>query len=219
MTGQTYTFISEFDYAVEELRTAYDLSMLLDSTILIIRTSRNLGNAYWGLGLYDKALDYYYISLDASNKVRVGSSSVTSANVQVNWTIGSDARIKKNISEDVEGLEFINLLRPVTYNYDVENQNRLTEAIDNSEWEGKFDIEKIRFSGFIAQEVDEAAKKSGYNFSGVDKTGKLLGLRYAEFTVPLVKAVQELNEKNNELQKTNEDLQRRIEALEKLLKK
>ena len=161
----------------------------------------------------------YQALIDASNKVRVGSSSVTSANVQVNWTIGSDARIKKNISEDVEGLEFINLLRPVTYNYDVENQNRLTEAIDNSEWEGKFDIEKIRFSGFIAQEVDEAAKKSGYNFSGVDKTGKLLGLRYAEFTVPLVKAVQELNEKNNELQKTNEDLQRRIEALEKLLKK
>ena len=63
LTGQTYTFISEFDIAVEELRSAYDLSLSMDSAFLTIRTSRNLGNAYWGLGLYDKALDYYYIHL------------------------------------------------------------------------------------------------------------------------------------------------------------
>ena len=57
------------------------------------------------------------------------------------------------------------------------------------------DKEKIIQSGFIAQEVEQAAKELGYDFSGVDapKNDKdFYGLRYAEFTVPLVKAVQEL---------------------------
>jgi len=58
----------------------------------------------------------------------------------------------------------------------------------------KYDIEKIRFSGFIAQEVEQAALKSGYNFSGVQtpvNNNTLYTLRYAEFVVPLVKGMQE----------------------------
>jgi hypothetical protein len=42
--------------------------------------------------------------------------------------------------------------------------------------------------------VDSAAKAVGYDFSGVDKvtdSDRMLGLRYAEFVVPLVKAVQQ----------------------------
>jgi uncharacterized protein (DUF1015 family) len=52
----------------------------------------------------------------------------------------------------------------------------------------------IRYTGFIAQEVVEAARESGYSFSGVDQPKgetDLYGLRYAEFVAPLVKAVQE----------------------------
>ena len=48
-----------------------------------------------------------------------------------------------------------------------------------------------------------------YDFSGVDaaKNDKdLYGLRYAEFVVPLVKAVQELSAKNDDLQKQIDDL-------------
>ena len=54
--------------------------------------------------------------------------------------------------------------------------------------------EQIRYSGFIAQEVEAAANDVGYDFSGVDapKNDKdFYGLRYAEFVVPLVKAMQE----------------------------
>ena len=49
-------------------------------------------------------------------------------------------------------------------------------------------------TGFIAQEVEQAAKELGFDFSGVDKPkndGDYYGLRYAEFVVPLVKAMQE----------------------------
>ena len=59
--------------------------------------------------------------------------------------------------------------------------------------------QRLRYSGFIAQEVDEAARSLGYAFSGVDApedaAADVYGLRYAEFVVPLVKATQELHEK------------------------
>jgi hypothetical protein len=57
---------------------------------------------------------------------------------------------------------------------------------------------RIQYTGFIAQEVERAAAELGFDFSGVDKPKNerdLYGLRYAEFVVPLVKAVQELDEK------------------------
>jgi len=65
-------------------------------------------------------------------------------------------------------------------------------------------------SGFIAQDVEAAAQSIGYEFSGIDapkNENDLYGIRYAEFVVPLVKAVQELSEENKALRA-------RIEVLE-----
>ena len=78
--------------------------------------------------------------------------------------------------------------------------------------------EKTIFSGFVAQEVEQAAKNVGYDFSGVEKPkseNDMYGLRYAEFVVPLVKAVQEQQQMIDELKKQNADLQKRILALER----
>lgn len=84
--------------------------------------------------------------------------------------------------------------------------------------------QNIQQTGFIAQEVEQAAKSIGFDFSGVDapKNEKdFYGLRYAEFVVPLVKAVQELNQKNETLEMTikemselNKELLKRITKLE-----
>lgn len=162
--------------------------------------------------------------VDASNKVRIGNASVTSIGGQVGWTIFSDARIKNTIQQNVPGLEFINLLNPVTYHYNIHTQNQLmgVNAAAQEELEGQYDIEKIQFTGFIAQEVDAAAQKINYDFSGVDKTGTLMGLRYSEFVVPLVKAVQELSAENEilqnenvEIKNTNDLQQKQIDALQK----
>ena len=63
----------------------------------------------------------------------------------------------------------------------------------------------------MAQDVEATAKQLGFNFSGVDApkdANDVYGLRYAEFVVPLVKAVQEQ-------QQIIEDLKKRIEVLEK----
>jgi hypothetical protein len=80
---------------------------------------------------------------------------------------------------------------------------------------------KTIFSGFVAQEVEQAAKDAGYDFSGVDKPkneNDMYGLRYSEFVVPLVKAMQEQQQMINDLRKQNADLQKRVLDLEKKVK-
>ena len=74
--------------------------------------------------------------------------------------------------------------------------------------------------GFIAQEVELAAKSIDYHFSGVDKYGKIWGLRYAEFVPALVKSVQEqqsviadIEKEKVEQKMLNDDLQKQINLL------
>ena len=69
----------------------------------------------------------------ASNQVMLGNTSVTSVKAAGSIVIVSDGRFKKNIKENVPGLEFIKLLHPVTYNYDIHGLNAHTagEAIAN----------------------------------------------------------------------------------------
>jgi len=72
------------------------------------------------------------------------------------------------------------------------------------------EVEKIQFTGFLAQDVDKAAKSIDYDFSGIDKSGNIMGLRYSDFVVPLVKAVQELSKQNEDLQKQIDELRAMI---------
>ena len=156
------------------------------------------------------------------SQVLMGNSATGQYWAYANWTNISDGRYKKNIKEDVPGLAFINKLRPVTYTLDATgldnflHKNQSKEKQMNVAAKATMDKalkekEKIIYTGFVAQDVEKAAKEIGYDFSGVDapkNENDVYGLRYAEFVVPLVKAVQEQ-------QKIIEGLEKRIEALEK----
>jgi hypothetical protein len=170
----------------------------------------------------------YQATITASNQVRVGNGSVTSIGGQVGWTALSDARFKTGVKENVPGLAFINKLRPVTYHLNVEGFNRHI-GIERKEGDMPIAPEATAMlhTGFLAQEVEKAAQELGFDFDGVDKPKNekdVYGLRYAEFTVPLVKAVQELDKENTavrqenaELKRQNADIMQRLEAIEKLL--
>ncbi|HEX5153584.1 MAG TPA: tail fiber domain-containing protein [Parafilimonas sp.] len=160
----------------------------------------------------------------ASNQVRLGNSDVTSIGGYTDWTNISDGRVKKNIKENVPGLIFINKLKPFTYNLDLDAADKIVQrpVIKNKDGEivslykdiaARKAKEQIVYTGFIAQDVERAAKELNYDFSGVDaaKNDKdLYGLRYAAFVVPLVKAVQELSAKNEDLQKQIDELKTMI---------
>ena len=72
-------------------------------------------------------------------------------------------------------------------------------------------------TGFIAQEVEEAAKKAGYEFDGVKVPANdkdIYTLSYSSFVVPLVKAVQQQQMLIEEKDKKIEALQQKLESLQ-----
>jgi hypothetical protein len=151
-----------------------------------------------------------------SNSVEIGNTSVVWIGGQVGWSTYSDERIKENIQEDVQGLAFITKLRPVTYNLNIHRQNNMTmgsKLKDDKDWPEKYDIEKRKVTGFLAQEVEQAAKACNYDFNGVTKPEKpegLYSLRYSDFVVPLVKAVQEQQAIIEKLQKRLDELEKKV---------
>ena len=112
----------------------------------------------------------------SSNSAIIGNTSITSIGGQVGWSTFSDARLKKNILPETLGLAFILDLNPVRYEYNAEGQKG------------------IIYSGLIAQEVESSIRKFNTTFSGVVKPSNDEGfysIRYSEFVVPLIKAIQE----------------------------
>jgi len=162
-----------------------------------------------------------------NSRVRIGNSSNFSYEAFANWTNISDGLYKRNVKENVAGLNFILKLRPVTYQFDVTELSKKFKE-DNTDIEGKsmqraiHEKEEMVWTGFIAQEVEKASLETGFNFSGVDKPRNeygVYGLRYAEFVVPLVKAVQEQQQQIEELKNTNTEQQKIIDALLKRMEK
>jgi hypothetical protein len=161
-----------------------------------------------------------------SFQARIGSSSTSSIGGQVGWTTLSDGRFKNNIDEQVPGIEFVMGLRPVTYNFDTqgiseflqedysldENGNRTKKQPSAALSSARQSQSIKRNTGFIAQEVEELVNKLGYDFSGVEvpeNEQSMYRLRYAEFVVPIVKAMQEQQEMIAELRAEIEELKRK----------
>lgn len=155
----------------------------------------------------------------ASQQIMLGSPSIVELFCSVALSVFSDGRYKKNIQNDVAGLDFINKLKPITYTLDVHSIDKKLNLDETKMPQGAIENkEKQVYSGFIAQDVEKAAIETGYNFSGVDKPQNDKGfyaLRYSDFVVPLVKSVQELSFKNQQKDSTISTLEVRINDLQK----
>lgn len=161
-----------------------------DFSILIGNTSGVVGasNIQYGyvLGHSQQATESHQIVIGSPNGNIKNEFDTDNA-----WTQSSDKRKKTNIHTATMGLEFINLLRPVTYN--------LRPA---SEWPKEWDIDpeikidtKRVMHSFIAQEVKAALDACGIDSDtfagwGEDKQGQRISKEM--FVFPLIKAVQEL---------------------------
>ena len=111
----------------------------------------------------------------------IGSSSARVDTIYADNALNtSDARLKKDI-EPTFGLEFINKLNPISY-----------------KWK---DRPEKRHHGLIAQEIrdilDREEEFAGYDY---DEAVDEYNLGYTEFIAPLIKAVQELSARVEELE-------------------
>ena len=163
----------------------------------------------------------YQATTTASNEITIGNSSITQIGGYAAWTNLSDRRFKNKIKENVSGLDFIMKLRPITYHLNVRKLNNFL-GIDNNTLDRKAEKlkETIQQTGFIAQEVEQAAKEVGYDFSGVNipkNDQDHYSLAYAEFVVPLVKAVQEQQEQIKTQQYQIETQERQILAQQNII--
>lgn len=142
----------------------------------------------------------YGAVVNASNKVRIGNTSVTKIEGQVAFTTTSDKRLKNHITDLPLGLDFITQLRPVEY-------LRNNDAEKSKEW------------GLIAQELQQTLKTLGYKDAGVvteDSTPeKYMTVRYNDLLAPMIKATQEQQKMIQAQEKTISALLKRVEALEK----
>jgi hypothetical protein len=172
----------------------------------------------------------YNARVNASNKVVIGNTNVSSIGGYAGWTDFSDGRFKINVAENVPGLDFIKQLRPVTYNIDMAAldaslASTVSKPLREGELPGKGPLvdqaaktekSKITYTGFIAQEVDAVARSIGYDFSGVDAPKDAnghYGLRYSVFVVILVKAMQEQQAVIDQQQDQINELKVRIEEV------
>ena len=142
-----------------------------------------------------------------SNHICLGHASITSANVQVAWSVASDKRDKTDVTPMEMGLDFVNKLEPVTYRWDKRSKyveqgkdfkDLITDGTHKEDWLD---------TGFLAQDVEKLESEYGYNIA--DKTnltttlsndGNQYGLIYSKFIPMLVKSVQELSAKVEELE-------------------
>ena len=156
----------------------------------------------------------YLATNTASFQVRIGNDMTTDIGGQVSWSTLSDGRFKRDIKEDIAGLDFINKLRPVSYTVDhsaLARFHNIPDSVTTQLQAGR--KADVRQTGFVAQEVESIIKKGNYSFDAVvspqnDKDN--YSIRYAEFVVPLVKAVQELTAKLDAQNKEIEALKKQI---------
>lgn len=142
----------------------------------------------------------YGAVVNSSNSVIVGNTSVTSIGGQVSWSTFSDKRLKENIRPNNLGLNFITRLEPVDYNYKAEGQKG------------------IIYTGLIAQDVEKILNDLGQPFSGLVKPANEndhYSIRYGDFVIPLINAVQEQQEQIEKLEEENRLLLERMEKIEK----
>ena len=153
----------------------------------------------------------------ASNILCLGDENVATANIQVDWTVASDARDKTDFTALDLGLDFVKDLQPVTYKWDkrskygdktADDYDLTAQTPDGTHKEDWLDI------GFKAQEVEALEIAAGYNkdnntnlVSSYTDDGNQMGLQYSKFVPILVKAIQEQ-------QALIEALTARIETLE-----
>jgi len=158
----------------------------------------------------------------ASNTIQIGNSSITQIGGYTSWSNLSDGRFKTQVKSDVPGLDFIMKLRPVTFNWDLHTLEDFHRNGGREDVKPEFmetamaEKEKKVHTGFIAQEVEKAAADCGYDFSAIitPTTPKsTYHLSYAEFVVPLVKALQEQQKQIEEQKQEMKNQQKLIETL------
>jgi hypothetical protein len=123
----------------------------------------------------------------ASNTIVLGNNAITTLRCNTSTISAlSDARDKKNVEDIPVGLDFVNQLRPVKFDWDQRDGGRVD----------------IPDAGFIAQEARDVVDNNDARFLNLvdDQNPEHFEMSNATLIPVLVKAIQDLSAKNDELE-------------------
>jgi len=103
----------------------------------------------------------YNARVNASTKVVIGNTAVTSIGGYADWTNFSDQRFKTAVQENVKGLEFILKLRPVTYQLDINKLAAVLKEDQRIDDDGKIIMDSTSSMDLVSRE-----EKSGIVYTG-----------------------------------------------------
>jgi hypothetical protein len=126
-----------------------------------------------------------------NNRIVLGSTTSTNAYIKIDWTVTSDLRDKTNIENVPHGLNFINQITPIKYDFKTSREDETPNG--------------TKKYGFSAQEILTLEGDNPIIINNEDTNA--LKMTNSHLIPVLVNAIKELSE-------TNKDLKSRIEALE-----
>jgi len=138
-----------------------------------------------------------------ANTIMLGDANITSL-CCYDTTISSpsDKRIKREIKTSDYGLDFINALRTITYKRKnpFDYPNKIKPDVYKKENAIRPEDNDTIYVGLVAQEVENIMKKAGYDFNLIATSPKgMKSIKYGSLIMPIIKALQELDQKVNAL--------------------
>ena len=138
-----------------------------------------------------------------------GKFRIVALRVNPSIQFSSSMWFTKSVSDSLKFDEFLGIKQRMDTCKDVEKKDRYFKRMN--------EISSMTQTGFIAQEVENAANEIGYKFDGVhhpvnEKDNYTVG--YATFVVPLVKGMQEQQVMIDELKKQVADLQEQLNKIQ-----
>jgi len=147
---------------------------------------------------------YAYGAYNTNNKFVLGRYSANNSYVYVAWTNVSDSRDKTNVQTlpNNLGLNFIRKLRPISFKYDLRVPYMFKCGFEYGDKDGTLKKNECNY-GFLAQEIEQAAKDLNIKFDGVsyDTYNDKYGVQILELLSPIVKSIQELNNELDNIEK------------------
>ena len=165
-------------------------SLNTGSSNTCLGSSAGKGTYYIGTGSNNLCLGTASVpsANNVSNEITLGNSNIASlrCNVQTISSL-SDARDKTDIVDIPTGLDFLNDLRPVKFKWQTRDGNGKDGSIS---------------AGFLAQDLQKTQKESSAEFLNLvmDNNPDRLETKEGQLIPVLVKAIQELSEKNDALE-------------------
>ena len=158
-----------------------------DNNVVIGRQAQGTGSQVLGVNNIVLGYQAAMSAITVNNEITLGNSSISALRCQVtSITSLSDARDKTDIEDLPAGLDFVNELRPVKFTWNMRDGAKVNEPD----------------TGFIAQDLQSVQETTGVDIPGLvyDTNPEKLEAAYGKLIPVLVKSIQELTAKVNELE-------------------